>query len=288
MSSSPCVDVGMHAVETQPMFEGVLQAADHLLRFGGVTHIMGVVNVSPESENKHTVASSLQEAVDLAERYREWGADLIDVGGQSSHWKNPTIDPARETGRLLPVVEELAGRDFIVSVDTWKPEVAAAAVDAGAAMVNDTGGLRLPAMVEVVTRSTVAVVAVHVDAVHPHDVNEVDQVPAKAKATASDFAGLLDALPPAVVERLVLDPGIAINYRGDYAAYTRLQLEVIRHADEFEGLHRPLLVPIPRKRDIHWVSAYIAMALEHGADMIRVHDVAIAAELTRLWERRVG
>lgn len=87
---------------------------------------------------------------------------------------------------------------------------------------------------------------------------------------------------------MIVDPGIAVNHRGNYAAYTCLQLEVIRHADEFQVLKRTLLVPIPRKRDIHRVGAYITMALEHGADMIRVHDVAIAAELTRLWDRRVG
>ncbi len=270
------------------MFSGEIQAGRHLLRFGGVTHVMGVINVSPESENKQTVATSAREAVALAERYRDWGADLIDVGGQSSHWKNPTIDPAEEVSRLMPVVEALAGRGFIVSVDTWKPEVAAAAVNAGAALVNDTGGLRSPAMVEVVSGSAVAAVAVHVDGEHPHAVDEVALLGDKAATTAKEFARLLDGLPSGVAERVIIDPGIAINYRGDYTAYTRLQLEVIRHADEFESLNRPLLVPIPRKRDIHWVSAYVAMALEQGADMIRVHDVAVASELTRLWDRRVG
>lgn len=249
---------------------------------------MGVINVSPESENKHTVATSPREAVALAERYRDWGADLIDVGGQSSHWKNPTLDPVEEGWRLAPVVEALAGRGFLVSVDTWKPEVAAVAVDAGAAIINDTGGLRSPAMVELVSRSGVAAVAVHVDAEHPHAVDEIALLGDRAATTAAEFARLLGGLPSGVTERVIIDPGIAINYRSDYTAYTRLQLEVIRHADEFEKLNRPLLIPIPRKRDIHWVSAYIAMALEHGADMIRVHDVAIASELTRLWDRRVG
>ncbi len=101
---------------------------------------MGVINVSRESETKHTVAASPREAVALAERYRDWGADLFDVGGQSSHWKNSTIDPDREIGRLLPAVEALVERGFIVSVDTWKPEVAVAAVEVGAAIVDDTGG----------------------------------------------------------------------------------------------------------------------------------------------------
>ena len=117
---------------------------------------------------------------------------------------------------------------------------------------------------------------------------EVELGDDKAQVTAGRFKEMLDGLDASLAERVIIDPGIAINYRGDYGAYTRLQLDVIRHSDVFAPLGRPLLVPIPRKRDIHWVSAYIAMALEYGADMIRVHDVPIAAELTRLWDRQVG
>ncbi|HJR92639.1 MAG TPA: dihydropteroate synthase [Acidimicrobiia bacterium] len=270
------------------MFRGSLPAGNHTLRFGGVTHVMGVINVSPESKNPHTVAATADEALSLARRYREWGADVIDVGGQSSHIDNPTIAAEEEIARLQPVVEALVADGFIVSVDTWKPEVAEATVEKGAAIVNDTGGLRSPEMQRVVGSSGVAAVAVHVDGAHPHDVDEVVLDDDKAGMIADGFARLMRELEPDIVERLILDPGVAINYRGDYAAYTRLQLDVIRRTPDLAGLGRPLLVPIPRKRDIHWVTAYITLALEYGADMIRVHDVPIAVELTRLWGRRVA
>lgn len=269
------------------MFTGEVKAAGHVLRFGGVTQVMGVINVSPESKNPHTVAETPDEALALAKDYRRWGADLVDVGGQSSHIDNPTLSADEEASRLVPVVEVLAGEGFIVSVDTWKADVAQAAVAAGAAMVNDTGGFRTPEMRSVVANSDAAVVAVHVDGDHPHAVGEVELGDNKAELTAARFRELLEDLDPNLARRVIIDPGIAINYRGDYAAYTRLQLEVIRRSHTFDPLQRPLLVPIPRKRDIHWVSAYIAMALEYDADMIRVHDVAIAAELTRLWGRSV-
>ena len=269
------------------MFRGALHAGDHTLVFGDVTHVMGVINVSPESKNPHTIAENPADALQLARRYRAWGADLVDVGGQSSHFENATIATSTEIDRVAPVIESLAGDGFIVSIDTWKPEVAQAAVSAGAAIVNDTGGLRNGAMVDLVAETGVAAVAVHIDGDNPHAVGEVSLVDEKAEYTAERFEELMAELPDSVKERLIIDPGIAINYRGDYAAYTRLQLEVIRTSGAFAPLDRPLLIPIPRKRDIHWVSAYVTMALEYGADIIRVHDVAIAADLAHLWGRRV-
>lgn len=270
------------------MYTGELKTGDHVLRFGGVTHVMGVINVSPESKNPHTVATTPAAALDLARRYTDWGADLIDVGGQSSHIDNPTIASEQEIARLVPVVEALSGEGFVVSVDTWKAEVAQRAVAAGAAIINDTGGLRSPQMRQVFAESGAAAVAVHVDGDHPHAVGEVALGDDKAARTAARFEVLLEELGADLAARVIVDPGIAINYTGDYAAYTQLQLEVIRQSGVFARLNRPLLIPIPRKRDIHWVTAYVTMALEYGADMIRVHDVAIASELTQLWGRAVG
>lgn len=267
------------------MFEGELATGDRVLRFGGVTYVMGVINVSPESKNPHTIAVTPEEALALAGRYREWGADMIDVGGQSSHYENATLPDDEETERVVPVVAALAGEGFVVSIDTWKPAVAAAAIEAGAVVVNDTAGLGSAEMLRVVTPSSAAVVAVHVDGDNPHAVEEVTLGADKAARTAMGFQKLMERLDPSLVERLIVDPGIAINYRGDYAAYTRLQMDVIRNSDAFAPLGRPLLIPIPRKRHIHWVTAYISLALEHGADIIRVHDVAIAAQLRLLWER---
>ncbi|MEX1272150.1 MAG: hypothetical protein WEB55_06845, partial [Acidimicrobiia bacterium] len=95
-----------------------------------------------------------------------------------------------------------------------------------------------------------------------------------------------DELAHAGVTRTIVDPGISINYRGDYSAYTRMQLEVIRDLDTIRSLGRPVLVPIPRKKEDHRVAAYIALALDHGADLIRVHDVAMACDLVELFGRR--
>ncbi|HZD03302.1 MAG TPA: dihydropteroate synthase, partial [Longimicrobiales bacterium] len=244
-----------------------MTAGSHRLRFGGVTYVMGVINVSPESRNPHTVVEGPDDALDLATRYRRWGADLIDVGGQSSHFENPTISSALEIERVVPVVERLAAAGFVVSIDTWKPDVAWAAVECGAALINDTGGMRSGEMQSLVAATGVGAVAVYVEGENPHAVGEVTMGSDRTARIVARFGSLLESLPRAVRERLILDPGIAVNYPGDYSAYTRQQLEVVRSSRRLEPLGRPLLIPIPRKRDIHWVTAYITMALEYGADI---------------------
>ena len=246
---------------------------------------MGVVNVSPDSKNTHTVARGVDEALMMAERYRDWGATLIDLGGQSSHLDNPTIEAIEEISRVVPVIEAMAAEGHLVAIDTWKPDVAAAAIKAGAVIVNDTGGLADPEMRSVVADSGVATIAVHVEGDNPHDVEEVEIRPDKAEVTAAGFRLLLEELASEGIENVILDPGIALNYRGDYVAYSRMQLEVIAGSDQLRDLGKPVLIPIPRKRDGHRMAVYIGIALEHRADIIRVHDVAMACDLVRLFGR---
>jgi dihydropteroate synthase len=246
---------------------------------------MGVINVSPDSKNVHTVASSVDEALLMADRYRRWGAGIVDVGGQSSHIDNPTVAAADEIALAVPVVEALVAEGHIVSIDTWKAEVAEAAVSAGAVIVNDTGGLREPDMRDLVARTGVWAVAVYVEGSNPHDVGQVEIRPDKAASTATAFEDLLEELTAAGIENVILDPGIAINYRGDYDAYSRMQLQVIAGSERLRSLGRPVLIPIPRKRDGHRLAVYVGMALEHEADIVRVHDVAMACDLVRLFGR---
>ncbi|CAN5785225.1 dihydropteroate synthase [soil metagenome] len=264
-----------------------LQLGPIALPLGDVTYVMGVINASPDSKNVHTVAATVDDALLMADRYRNWGASIIDLGGQSSHYDNETIAVADEVSRVVPMIEALVAEEHILAIDTWKPEVAAAALDAGALIVNDTGGLKDPDMQEVVARYGAAAVAVYVEGANPHDVDSIDITDDKAKMTADSFRGLLSELEAAGISNVILDPGIALNYRGDYEAYTRMQLEVIASSAELHELGKPVLIPIPRKRDFHRVIAYISLALEHRADIIRVHDVAVACDLARLFGRSI-
>jgi dihydropteroate synthase len=262
-----------------------LDLGDHRLRLGGVTHVMGVINVSPDSKNSHTIARSVDEVLAMGDRYREWGATIVDLGGQSSHLDNATIEAVEEISRVVPAIEALSTEGHLVAVDTWKPEVAEEAIGAGAVIVNDTGGLVDPAMREVVARFGVAAIAVHVEGANPHAVGEVEIRDDKAAHTAEGFRALLEELAAQGIHNVIVDPGIALNYRGDYEAYSRMQLEVIAGSDHLHALGKPVLIPIPRKRDGHRLAVYIGLALEHRADIIRAHDVAMACDLVRLFGR---
>ena len=262
-----------------------IQVGEATLELGERTYVMGVINLSSESKNRDTVVQTPEEALAMADRYRSLGVTLIDVGGQSSHYEALTLDPAEETERVVPVIEALSSDGHLVTVDTWKPEVARAAVVAGAVMVNDTGGLTDSAMRRVVADTGVAAVAVHVEASNPQLVGEMEIRPDKAEQIAQRFQGLLPELEEEGIDQVVLDPGVAVSYRGDYQAYSRMQLEVISGIHHLNALGRPILIPIPRKAELHRTVAYISLALEHGADMIRVHDVGIACDLTQLFGR---
>jgi dihydropteroate synthase len=262
-----------------------LELGEHRLRLGGVTHVMGVINLSPDSKNTHTVARSVDEALAMADRYRVWGSTIIDLGGQSSHLDNPTIEATDEISRVVPAVEALVAEGHPVAIDTWKPEVAEAAVEAGAVIVNDTGGLADQEMRAIVARTEVAAIAVHVEGTNPHAVGEVEIRDDKAARTADGFRSLLEGLDAEGIHNVILDPGIALNYRGDYEAYSRMQLQVIAGSEHLHALELPVLIPIPRKRDGHRLAVYIGLALEHQADIIRVHDVAMACDLVRLFGR---
>lgn len=263
----------------------LLRLGNTELPLGDVTYVMGVINLSPDSRNTHTIARSVDEALLMADRYRRWGATLVDVGGQSSHFENETIATADEVSLVVPAIEALAAEGHLVSIDTWKPDVAEAAVAAGAVIINDTGGLADPGMRQVVASTRAAAIAVYIEGDNPHAVGEIEISDAKAAATAQGLAGLLGTLEESGITNVIVDPGIALNYRGDYEEYQRMQLEVIMQSGHLRRLGRPLLIPIPRKRDAHRVAAFISLALEHDADIIRVHDVALACDLARLFRR---
>lgn len=258
------------------------------LRFdGSSTHVMAVVNVSPESKNVDTFSSSPAETLELAGRYRDSGATIIDLGAQSSHFDNPELEPATEIARLRPHLESLVEAGFLVSIDTWKPEVASVAIGAGAAIVNDTGGSRHE-MVATVAGHPVALVAMYLEGENPLLVGEIDHGEDMVTVAGQRLADQLAALRMAGVRHPIVDPGIGISYRSDYDDYTRRQLGVVRGIPWLRSLGAPVLIPVPRKTEFARVAAFIALSLEYGADIIRVHDVDAACDLVRLFGRQVA
>lgn len=261
-------------------------SAGHVLDFGGGrSHVMGVVNLSPESKNRDTFAADATAALDMADRYAAAGATIVDVGAQSSVRGNPDLDPATEIARLTEPIERLVASGHVVSVDTWKPAVARAALSLGAAIVNDTGGMTDPHMVEAVAESGAIAVVMHLEGADPLSVGELDTGPDKAARTAEALGRRLSRLADQGVSQVVTDPGIGITYATDYDEVTRQQLAVVRELDALVRLGAPVLVPVPRKAEPGRVAAFMALALDRGASVLRVHDVEVACDLVRLFGR---
>lgn len=245
--------------------------------------IMGILNVTPDSFSDGGRFSNVEAAVAHALQMVEQGADIIDIGAESTRPGAPLISPDEELRRLLPVLEQLAGRIKLpISIDTWKAPVAEAALKAGAEIINDVSGLTFdPALAEVVARHRSGLVLMHTRG-RP----ETMQQDTGYQDLLGEIADFLQASLQAALaagcspEQLVLDPGI--GFGKDLAG----NLEILRRLPELAGLGYPLLLGTSRKRFIGTVlqqerpedrlfgtAATVALAVAQGARILRVHDV---------------
>ena len=254
-----------------------LPCGDRWLRFGGRTLIMGILNVTPDSFSGDGLAGDVAAAVALAERLVAEGADLIDIGGESTRPGSAPVDAATELRRVMPVLEALVGRLPVpISVDTRKAEVASAAIAAGAGMVNDIWGLRGdPEMAPVVAASPkVSVVAMH----NRHDHGEGSLLAEVGRGLRESL--LIAARHGIAADRVVVDPGFG------FGKTPAQNLELVQRLGELGGIGCPLLLGASRKSTIGLVLegappelrlegtlALCVLAVAAGAEIVRVHDV---------------
>ncbi len=253
--------------------------------WGERTYVMGILNVTPDSFAGDGVGTDVDAAVRRAARMCEDGADLIDVGGESTRPGAEEIDAEEELRRTIPVVERLVRElDAPVSIDTYKAGVAEAAIDAGAALVNDVHGFRRePALAGVLAKTGVPAVAMHY------------QRGREFKDTIGNvIEGWLESLRIAreaglPEEQLLLDPGFNFGWTNEQA------LEMLRRLGELRVVGRPLLIGTSRKSTIGAVlgglpaeerlegtAATVAISVAGGADIVRVHDVKEMSRVARM------
>ncbi|HYJ77485.1 MAG TPA: dihydropteroate synthase [Actinomycetes bacterium] len=204
---------------------------------------MGVLNVTPDSFSDGGSYLAVDAAVTHGLEMRDEGADLVDVGGESTRPGAQRVDEAEELRRVVPVVEALAAAGVVVSIDTMRSRVASAALDAGAAVVNDvSGGLADQDMAAVVASSTVPYVAMHWRG-HSADMADRAVYDDVVADVVRELQQRLDALVAAGVdaERVVLDPGIGFAKDADH------NWALLANLDRLAGLGRPLLVGASRK-----------------------------------------
>jgi len=243
--------------------------------------IMGVLNVTPDSFYDGGEYNRVEEAVERGISMAEEGADIIDIGGESTRPGSKRISVEEELDRILPVIEELDRRlDVLISVDTYKPEVAEKSVEAGADIINDVFGLRKEGMAEKIGELDVPIIIMHM------------QGTPKNMQNSPEYENVIDDIVSYFYERIkfakkheineeniILDPGIGFGKSLDH------NLEIIRRLDEFCSLGYPILLGASRKSflgkilnkeaedRLYGSLAVSSLAVQKGASILRVHDV---------------
>jgi dihydropteroate synthase len=255
-----------------------LRLRDRIVELGEQPLIMGIVNASPESFSDGDSVGGLEQQV---ERALSLGADIVDVGGESGATDRPPVSADEEIARVAPLVERLAASGVVVSVDTWKAPVARAAVDAGAAMINDVSGLLDPGVADACAASGAALVVMHTRA-RP-----------KEKAfpgyddVAADVLGFLRERIALALERGVGEEQIVLDPGPDFAKTPAETVEALRRLPDLRAaLGRPVLLAASRKDFVGALTgrapadrlagtlAAIGEGVTAGAAIVRVHDVA--------------
>ena len=270
--------------------ELTLRARELTLRLGGRSGgplLMGIVNASADSFSDGGLYTSLEARVRLASELLAAGADIIDVGGESASTERPPLAVPEELALVVPLVERVAGElGALVSVDTYKPEVARAAIAAGARIVNDVSGLRDPELAEVCAGTGAALVIMHTRAAPRQRLQDPELY---ADVTTEVMGFLEERVAVAIArgvahEQLILDPG------PDFAKTPAQTIRLLSEVARLHELARPLLMAISRKDFIGALTARpprerlpgtlaaLAHGVEQGAHIFRVHDVGAAAE----------
>ena len=252
--------------------------------------VMGVVNVTPDSFSDGGLYASMEQAVAYARQLTSEGADILDIGGESTRPGAAPVGLDEERRRVLPVLEALAGCGVPLSVDTRKPALMSEAIAAGAAMVNDVTALSTPAALAVVARSTVAVCLMHMQG-EPGTMQENPTYQDVVREVRDYLAQRIAAAERAGVarDRIVADPGFGFGKTLEH------NLALLRSLSEFRSLGVALMAGLSRKamlgrltgrepRDrVHASVAAALFAVQNGAQIVRVHDVAATRDALAVW-----
>jgi dihydropteroate synthase len=254
------------------------------LAWGRRTYVMGIINLAPDSFSGDGLAGNVQAGVEQARRMEADGADILDVGAESTRPGSAPISASAEAARLIPALKAICRAvDIPISVDTYKASVARQAISAGAAMVNDVWGLLADGnMARVIADAGVPAILMHNQREAEYDDLVPDVIAGLRRiATIARAAGILD-------HNIILDPGIGFGKTADH------NLELLRKLPELHELDHPLLLGVSRKSTIGRVlgvleddrvegtAAAVAMSIAGGADIVRVHDVKQMVRVARM------
>ncbi len=286
-----------------------LKIGSHTFDWGTRTYVMGILNVTPDSFSGDGILAKgdgIAVSLEQARRFVAAGADILDVGGESTRPGSQPLQLEEERQRVIPVVKALAGEfpEAVISIDTYKAVIAQEALDAGATMVNDVWGLRAdPKLRDVVAKAKCPVMLMHnrsnpasvevraqlgnayIGADYQHLIEDVKRELMESVALAHG-AGISD-------ERIILDPGIGFGKKVEH------NLALINRLDEIRALGFPVMIGSSRKSFIGYTldlppdqrlegtAATVAVGIVRGADIVRVHDVELLMRVIRMTDALV-
>jgi dihydropteroate synthase len=251
---------------------------------------MGILNVTPDSFSDGGQFLDASRAIAHGLKLRDEGADIVDVGGESTRPGAAGVPLDEELKRVMPVIEALRREGVAVSIDTMKPEVMRAAIDAGCAVVNDVNAFRAPGAVEAVAASGVSLIAMHMQGT-PATMQKEPHYDDVAAEVTGYLLARAEALARAGVarERIAIDPGFGF---GKTLAHNKA---LFRALPRMAGLGYPLVVGVSRKKLIGDLTgrgpgeraagsvAAALLAAQNGASMVRVHDVRDTVDALHTW-----
>ncbi|GAB6182747.1 dihydropteroate synthase [Thermodesulfovibrio hydrogeniphilus] len=256
------------------------------------TYIMGIVNVTPDSFFDGGRYFNVEQAVERGIRLAEEGADILDIGGESTRPGSEPVSVDEELKRVLPVIEKLSKKVNIpISIDTYKAQVAEEAIKAGATIINDISGLRFdPDMARIAAKYDVPVVIMHIKGApkdmqkNPHYVALIPEIIEYLRESIiiAKNSGLDE-------NKIIIDPGIGFGKTPEH------NLEIIKNLKDFTLLEKPILIgpsrksfigkvldePSPENR-LEGTASAVAISVFNGANIIRVHDVAYMVKIVKM------
>ena len=270
----------------------------HILQCGNLSldlsrpHVMGILNVTPDSFSDGGLHNGKGEAVERALQMIAEGATVIDVGGESTRPGASAVAVEEEIARVVPVVEELAKHNVVISIDTSEPEVIKAAVQAGAHIWNDVRALTRPYALETAASLDIPVIIMHMRG-EPTTMNNLDQYSDVTLDVISELKQRVnDALNAGVKsENIMIDPGFG------FAKNAQQNLKLLNELYKLNEMGYPILSALSRKRFIGEavgesdvqkrvvgsVAAHV-ISVQQGASMVRVHDVKATCDALKVWQ----
>jgi dihydropteroate synthase len=282
---------GLNQLKEEKIPRFLVELRNQSLDLGTRTHLMGILNVTPDSFSDGGKFFKPEEAIRQGMRLAQEGADIIDVGGESTRPGSEPVSLEEELRRVIPVIRELAkGTDTPISIDTYKSRVAKEALDSGASMVNDISALRFdPEMKKTLAEYKVPVVLMHIKGTpknmqdNPQYQNVLEEIKAYLEDSIrmAEEAGISE-------NKIIVDPGIG------FGKTVEDNLKILKNLKEFASMGKPILMGVSRKsfigktldlpadQRLEGSLAALAVSIINGANILRVHDVKESKRVARL------